>query len=257
MPAYRIAQVIFSLALIFFFVCWLTWNWPLWYFGITLLLYLALLAYGSFNIRLNFFTPGFHNGRRTEAKIALTFDDGPSAEHTPKVLELLKKYNAKATFFCIGKHIEQHPELLQRIHEEGHVIGNHSFSHSLWFDLFSKKKIIAEMQKTNDLVFSMTGKLTKIFRPPFGVTNPPIAKAVKKLGLKVVGWDIRSYDTMNKPVEVVLKNVFLKLKNGSVVLLHDNRKDTPKILEGILQRANERRLKCVDICELFDWKYYE
>lgn len=254
MSAYRIIQGVFSVVLLFFFIFWLFWDWPLWYFGLTLLLYILVIAYGSYNIRLNFFTKAFHSGPSTVPKIALTFDDGPSPEYTPQVLDLLKSYRAKATFFCIGRHIEHNPELLSRIHNEGHIIGNHSFSHHPLFDLYSKKKVISELQKTNDLIFNITGKLVKIFRPPFGVTNPPIAGAVKKLELKVVGWTIRSYDTMNRPADRIIGKVTRHLENGSVVLLHDNRRDTPKILEGILHYAQENRLKCVDICELFEWK---
>src|SRR5690606_14755810 len=128
MSAYRIVQGVFSIALLFFFISWLFWDLPLWYFGLALLLYALIIAYGSYNIRLNFFTKAFHSGPLSVPKIALTFDDGPSPEYTPQVLDILKLYRAKATFFCIGRHIERNPELLSRIYNEGHIVGNHSFS---------------------------------------------------------------------------------------------------------------------------------
>lgn len=256
MLPYRIVQIAFSIALFLLFFSWLKWAWPLWYFFIALTVCISIVAYGSYNIRLNFFTKALCHGKPEVPKIALTFDDGPSQEHTAAILEILKKYNARATFFCIGHKILANRELLQRIHQEGHAIGNHSYSHSLWFDFYSKKKVVAELQKTNELILSEMGKFPKLFRPPYGVTNPPIAGAVSKTGMKVIGWSIRSYDTMNRPAENVLKKVLPKIKSGSVILLHDDRQETPKILEGILQYVAEHQLKCVDICEMFELECY-
>ncbi len=257
MLPYRIIQIAFSFILFLLFFSWLMWAWPLWYFFIALIVYISIVAYGSYNIRLNFFAKTLCQGKPTEPKIALTFDDGPSQVHTPAILDVLRKYNAKATFFCIGHKIMANRELLQRIHQEGHTIGNHSYSHSLWFDFYSKKKVVAELQKTNDLILSETGKFPRLFRPPYGVTNPPIARAVSKTGMKTIGWSIRSYDTMKYPAEKVLKKVLPKIKNGSVILLHDDREETPKIVEGILQYASAHKLKCVDICEIFELECYE
>src|SRR5699024_7450184 len=103
------------------------------YYLLPTLLFLCLIVLGSANMRLNFFAKAYSTLKITEKTIALTFDDGPSAMYTPGVLQLLEQYQAKATFFCIGQNIENHPDLTKAILEKGHVLGNHSYSHSNFF----------------------------------------------------------------------------------------------------------------------------
>ncbi|TEB41353.1 polysaccharide deacetylase family protein, partial [Flavobacterium circumlabens] len=133
------------------------------------------------------------NPSEKEKKIALTFDDGPGP-FTVEVLELLKKYNANATFFCIGKNIENHPEIVKQIIEEGHLVGNHSYSHSKFFDFYNAAAITKELQKTDSLLEKFTPGKVKFFRPPYGVTTPSIRRALKITGHQVIGWNIRSLD---------------------------------------------------------------
>ncbi|MCD4793433.1 MAG: polysaccharide deacetylase family protein [Bacteroidales bacterium] len=173
-----------------------------------------------------------------KSKIHLTFDDGPDPNTTPKILKVLKKYNKKATFFCIGEKIEKHPEILKQIAEQGHEIGNHSYSHSYYFDFFRTSKVIKELDKTNKLIKKISGKDCIIFRPPFGVTNPNIAKAVKKLNLETIGWSIRSLDTV-KDKKTVLKRLE-KAKPGNIVLFHDTKTNTVEILEEFLRLKNKK-----------------
>ena len=139
------------------------------------------------------------NDLEKEKKISLTFDDGPGI-YTLEILDLLKKYNVKATFFCIGKNIEMYPEIIKQIIDEGHLIGNHSYGHSPFFDFYNAKKIIEEIQKTDTLLEKLTSKKINFFRPPYGVTTPSIRRAIKITGHKVIGWNIRSLDggTKNK-----------------------------------------------------------
>lgn len=123
----------------------------LWFLGIVLI-WIGINAVGSSRISSNYHVKAFcNNPLETEKKIALTFDDGPS-EFTLEVLELLKKYNAKATFFCIGKNIEKHPEIVKQIIAEGHLVGNHSYSHSKFFDFYHEDKITNELRKTDQLL---------------------------------------------------------------------------------------------------------
>lgn len=222
------------------------WPVPLLYYIVPSLLFVLLTGIGSANIRLNFFMEATHSLSTTESQtIALTFDDGPSLEYTPKVLALLEKYKANGTFFCIGEKITQLPNLIKTIHEKGHTIGNHSFSHRNSFPIFSKSRIVRELEQTNQWIYDITGVQCKLFRPPFGVTNPTIAKAVRILGMQTIGWNIRSFDTSIKNPDQVIKNVTSKIKPGAIILLHDDRPDVPKILEAILLYAQENNYTCV------------
>src|SRR5690606_17833233 len=110
------------------------------------------------------------------------FDDGPHPDFTPQILKLLRQHNAKATFFCIGKKVAQHPEIVKGIIAEGHIIGNHTYSHTKAFGFLSTKKVTDELQTTEETIERLTGLKTKLYRPAFGVTNPNISTAVKLLG---------------------------------------------------------------------------
>lgn len=203
----------------------------LWYL-LFLLAYLSILFTGSKNICSQFYTK-VKCTDENKSKIHLTFDDGPHPEITPQILNILKKHNQKAIFFCTGKNIEKYQEVSKQIINEGHTIGNHSFSHSIYFDFFSSKKIIDELEKTNQLIKNVTGEDCKIFRPPYGVTNPNISKAVKILNLQIIGWNIRSLDTV-KSKKTVLKRL-QKSKNGDIILFHDTQKQSPEILDEFLR----------------------
>ncbi len=218
------------------------------FYLLLVLLFCLLIAAGSSVMRLQFFMPAFTNISTPNKIIALTFDDGPHPEYTPVILELLEKYDAKASFFCIGKHVKEHPRLTKSIKDKGHAVGNHSYSHSNLFPLFGKKKIKDELEYTNALIAEATGKAGTLFRPPFGITNPKIASAVNSLSLKTIGWSIRSFDTSAAP-EKVIKRVTSRIKPGSVILLHDNRVQTLKILEAILLYAQKNNYKCVPITD--------
>ncbi|NPA68249.1 MAG: polysaccharide deacetylase family protein [Chlorobi bacterium] len=210
----------------------------LWYL-IPLFIWLTILFIGSKNICSQFYTE-VKCMSDDKSKILLTFDDGPHPEITPQILKVLKKHNQKAIFFCIGKNIEKYPEIAKQIIAEGHTIGNHSFSHSYFFDFFSTKKIIKELEKTNIIIEKLTGENCDIFRPPYGVTNPNIAKAVKILNLRVAGWNIRSLDTVKNKKQVLKR--LKKAKPGDIVLFHDTKKDTPEILNDFL-RLNQTKTK--------------
>ncbi|MGK7389876.1 MAG: polysaccharide deacetylase family protein [Candidatus Cyclobacteriaceae bacterium M2_1C_046] len=210
-------------------------------------LFFIILAIGSAKIQLDFFTKGHHSLDTDEKAISLTFDDGPHPVYTPQILSILDRYKAKATFFCIGKHIEAHEDVLQEISKRGHRVGNHSYSHSYFFSFLSSKRVIKEINKTNVLIHSITGKDCNIFRPPYGVTNPPIARAINLLSMKLIGWNIRSFDTSTKDPKMVVRRVIKKIKPGAVILLHDNRKNTPEILDAILQYTSKNNYKYLHV----------
>lgn len=213
---------------------------------ILIVVFMLLIAAGSSYMSLQFFTRAYTQILTSEKVLALTFDDGPHPEYTPAILNLLEKYNAKATFFCIGKMIEANKELTKMIKDKGHTLGNHSHSHSYFFSMFRKKRVEWELIDTNNLISETTGTECTYFRPPYGVTNPPIASAVKSLSLKVIGWNIRSFDTTAAP-DKVIKKVVSQIKPGSIILLHDNRPQTVNILEAILLHTRKTNYKCVSI----------
>lgn len=218
--------------------------------------FIAISIYGSFRISSNYHVKAFcNNPSETEKKIALTFDDGPSV-FTLEVLDLLKKYNAKATFFCIGKNIEAHPEILQRIIEEGHLVGNHSYSHSKFFDFYTYPAIIEELQKTDKLLEKFTSKKINFFRPPYGVTTPSIRRALKFTKHKVIGWNIRSLDGGTKNQELILNRIKKRVSPGGIVLLHDTGSHSVSVLEQFLQFLQQNKYEVISVEELLNLKAY-
>jgi len=196
-------------------------------------LFSAVVIWGSFDIGLGYFTNSITHKRTKIKEVALTFDDGPT-EFTPKFLDILKENNVKATFFCIGKQIEKHPEIFQRIIAEGHTIGNHTYLHSDKTGFLSTSKMVEEIQKCDEVIEKFGNMKTDLYRPPFGVTNPNIAKAIKKTHKKSICWNIRSFDTVIEDEKKIYNKVTKKLKKGSIILLHDTSEKTYQVLVEIL-----------------------
>ena len=161
-------------------------------YGWLLFIYLSILFCGSYFIRLGFFLKSICSGPAKEKCIAISFDDGPAGENTDRILDILKDYQVQAAFFCIGKNISGREEQLNRMIQEGHIIGNHSFSHHRFFDLFSAEKMLGELNEMSQSCRSITGYSPRFFRPPYGVTNPNLRKAVTQGGFISIGWSIRS-----------------------------------------------------------------
>ena len=221
--------------------------------GITLL-YLASTAYGSYEIEANYFIKSINSGKGKG--IALTFDDGPDPETTPAILSILKEAKIKATFFVIGKKAELYPELVRQIDEEGHIVANHSYSHSWGIGFFSTNRLSADMAKCNEVVKLAIGKTPLLFRPPFGVTNPRYSGALKTNGLLSIGWSIRSMDTQAKNKYQVIDKVMSKLKKGNIVLLHDNLPVTVAALEDIIEHCKNKRFHLEPLSKVISQEPY-
>ena len=174
----------------------------------------------------------------TENKIYLTFDDGPIPEITVWVLEELKKHDAKATFFCIGHNIEKHPGIFEKVINEGHSIGNHTFNHlNGWktsTEEYLKNTFLCEEQILESKICNLK---SKIFRPPYGKIKPSQSKKLRRLGYKIIMWDVLSadYDTSISP-EKCLENVLQNVSSGSIIVFHDSVKAFPN-LEYTLPKA--------------------
>lgn len=157
------------------------------------------------------------NMDRSQKKIYLTFDDGPIPGLTEWVLDELKKFHVKASFFCVGANILKHPEIFERIKREGHVVANHTMSHIKGF-----KHTVSEYMREVDDCAKLVGNL--IFRPPYGQLKRAQYKALIQRGYKIILWDIISYDYEIISGEKCLGNVIRGRKNGSIVIFHDNLK---------------------------------
>lgn len=184
----------------------------------------------------------------SENKIYLTFDDGPTPEITEWVLEELQKYNAKASFFCIGKNIEKHPEILQKVIEEDHSIGNHTFDHLNGWKTPTKEYIenfkLCE-ESISNLKSEILNLKSKIFRPPYGKIKPSQAKKLRQLGYKIIMWDVLSadFDSTISP-EKCLENVLNNVTSGSVIVFHDSVKAFPNLkytLPKVLKILKEKK----------------
>ena len=177
-------------------------------------------------------------------ELYLTFDDGPTPEITEWVLQSLKRYNAKATFFCIGTNINNHPEIFQKILDEEHTIGNHTYNHLKGWKHKTKdyyKDVLKTERVINDFT---TNTSTALFRPPYGKFKNKQSKKLLERGYRVILWDILSYDWDNSvPEETCLNNVISAAKEGSIVVFHDIEKASRNLkyaLPKVLKYYNER-----------------
>jgi peptidoglycan-N-acetylglucosamine deacetylase len=212
--------------------------------------YIYLLVMGSLKICSGFYMDVSCRGGSEEKVIALTFDDGPDINHTPHILEILEKHQVRATFFVIGSKAEKQENILRQIVSQGHSIGNHSYSHAFFFDLFGRKKMEQDLQKADELIMKVTGKKPVLFRPPYGVTNPVLARVVKKLGYRAIGWSVRSLDTVLKDEGKVIERIKDRLHPGAVILMHDDREVTVRVIEKIIFMVKEEGYRFVGIEEL-------
>ena len=190
------------------------------------------------------------NKAKSKKELYLTFDDGPTPEITATVLGILKTYSAKATFFCIGKNVENHSDIYNRILEDGHTIGNHTQNHMKGWKVSTKTYLRNTVEAQNCLVSKIENpefQIPKIFRPPYGKIKPKQVKKLTKLGYQIVMWDVLSLD-WDKDVskEQCLKNVIDHSEKGSIIVFHDSYKASknmlytlPKVLEHFSNKGFE------------------
>lgn len=185
--------------------------------------------------------------RQAEAKrIALTFDDGPNANTTPKILDLLKKYNVKATFFVLGQQIAGKEDLLKRMVADGHEIANHSWSHPNLTKLpLAEAK--AEIEKTQEAIAAVTGIRPSLVRTPYGAVNQAVLDAI---GLPMVAWSVDSRDWESRNPKAIFNEVTGHVQTGSIILLHDIQPSTVEALEPLLQQLQHAGYQSVTASQL-------
>jgi len=153
-------------------------------------------------------------------QLALTYDDGPNDPHTLRLLEVLAKHNVHATFFLIGRYVQQRPDIVREIVKAGHVIGNHTFTHPL-LTLKGKSEIRRELADCRSALEDAVGQHSNLFRPPFGGRRPAVLRIARELGLEPVMWNVTGYDWNAPPAAVIEQKVAKQMRGGDVILLHD------------------------------------
>ena len=216
------------------------------------------LVWASADVGSNVYLKSVCKGAVKDKVVTLTFDDGPDELMTPKVLDVLKRYDIKAVFFLIGEKVDKNPDIVRRIVEEGHIVANHTYSHSGLFPLSGKGKVMHELQKCGESIKNAIGRYPLLFRPPFGVTNPIIGRAVNAQGLKTIGWSIRSLDTVDgKTRAEILRKVEAKLHPGAIILLHDRCAKSDELLESIIESALNRNYSFIPLDKMLKIDVYE
>jgi peptidoglycan-N-acetylglucosamine deacetylase len=202
-----------------------------------------ILAWGSANVCSGIYLESYCSVKNKGRVLALTFDDGPDSKSTHMILDILKEQNIHAAFFCTGEKAEKEPGIIRRIDSEGHIIGNHSYSHHFFFDLFSEKRMTRDVMRSDSVISGILGKKMKLFRPPYGVTNPVLARVLKKSGHRVIGWSLKSNDTKNPGREKLLKRLVLKIRSGGIILFHDDRMLTAEVLHEFISAARGKNYR--------------
>jgi peptidoglycan/xylan/chitin deacetylase (PgdA/CDA1 family) len=182
--------------------------------------------------------------------IAMTFDDGPSAALTPKLLDLLAAHHIKATFFVIGENVAEHPEIVARAAREGHEIANHSWSHPN-FGKMSDESVRRQLQQTDDVIKNATGKRPRLMRPPYGSITAREKRWIHdEFGYDIILWDVDPYD-WKRPGPAVVRNRILKeTRPGSIVLSHDIHPGTIEAMPSTFDELEAKGFKFVTVSEL-------
>ena len=187
--------------------------------------------------------------------IALTIDDGPDPSVTPQVLDLLERYAAPATFFCIGEKAARYPDLCREIVRRGHAVENHSQHHRHYFSLMGYSAIRRELQAAQETLAAITGQRPLFFRAPAGLRNPLLDPVLARLGLRLASWSARGFDTRSGDAERVKSRLLRGLRAGAILLVHDGnaartRDGIPVILEvlpAVLSAARDADLHFVTL----------
>jgi len=195
---------------------------PFWFAIAAMFAYLALCGFGIAFPRCEMYADVIASGPVGRSRVALTFDDGPDPETTPKVLLALREHNCKATFFVIARKVEQYPELVHSIIQDGHELGLHGYAHDRLTAWHAPSWIVEDIRKAQAVLLQLTQQEVFWYRPPIGHVSPRTAEAVRKADVELVAWSVRCLDGVRSATpERVLACVKRKLRDGAIVMLHD------------------------------------
>ncbi|UNC93798.1 polysaccharide deacetylase family sporulation protein PdaB [Candidatus Contubernalis alkalaceticus] len=191
-----------------------------------------------------------------EKKVAISFDACWGAEYTPKILEVLRENDLKTTFFLTGFWLEKYPDMVKQISEEGHEIGNHTYTHP-HLNTLSEAEIKSEIEKTHRLIKDICGQEANLFRPPFGEYSNKVIKTLDECGYKTIQWSVDSLDWKEGGKESIVNRVTSMAHNGAIILFHNNGEYTAEALPEIIEKLTDEGFTIVPISELlYSNNYY-
>jgi peptidoglycan/xylan/chitin deacetylase (PgdA/CDA1 family) len=192
----------------------------------------------------------YAQARVDQPYIAMTFDDGPSAENTPRLLEMLKQRNIKATFFLIGQNASSNPDLVRRILAEGHEIGNHSWTHPQLSKL-SDDRVTAEITQTQDAIKDASGFTPTLLRPPYGAITPRQREWIEnRFGLNIILWSVDPFDWKRPGASVITQRILSQTRPGAIILSHDIHKQTVDAMPATLDALIAKGYKFATVSQL-------
>jgi peptidoglycan/xylan/chitin deacetylase (PgdA/CDA1 family) len=214
-------------------------------------------GYQSMSPTGQWYGPTFAHGMRGSKQIALTFDDGPNDPHTLNLLDILARNNVRATFFMIGRFVQQRPDIARAVAQGGHVIGNHTFTHPLLI-FKSEAETRSELLDCRHALQDAIGEHSKLFRPPFGGRRPATLRIARELGFQTMMWNVTGYDWNAPPAAVIEKKIARQMRGGDVILLHDgghraigaDREQTVIATENLIRRYRDQGYEFVTVDEL-------
>lgn len=217
----------------------------------------ALFIYAVFERRAPVFGRIVSRGRPRAPAIALTFDDGPTEPYTSQILDVLRQFGARATFFVLGARAERTPEVVRRAAREGHEIGNHTWDH-VALPLRAPSAMRVTIRRTSDTVQNITGERPRVFRAPFGWRNPWLDGAARREGCVPIAWTVGVHDTDRPGVDAIVSRAIEGFVDGSILLLHDGRSFDPNpdasqvvaALPHIVREAQHRGFRLLTVSEL-------
>jgi peptidoglycan-N-acetylglucosamine deacetylase len=215
-------------------------------------------ALGVFHPRAMLFGPVVWRGSPNSLAVALTFDDGPDPHYTGRIAEILNAHRVRATFFCIGRNLELYGALAKSLHGAGHQLENHTYSHNTGRDLFSTARLVKDLQRCQDVLRDLTGRVPTYYRPAVGIRNPPVHAAARALGLTVVTWTHAARDGVFALTPPRARSFAERAGAGSILALHDGQRlgnsalgeHTIRQLPLLLNRLKERGFSFQTLTEL-------
>lgn len=249
----------FALAAVVALVVGMIWGgWPVVLAAPVCVVIVVLITDGIARPASALFYPTLTHGPRDRRRVALTFDDGPDPDTTPRVLDALAASGARATFFVIGQSLERHPELARRLVEEGHVLGNHSWQHSRFQNFRFRKWQRREIARCEHAIANVVNTARSgLYRPPMGLKIGELCRELWHKRLTLVAWSLHSHDTRLASAEQIARRVLSRVRGGDIILLHDGHdlpgRHRPYCVEAvklILKGLDEKDLQCVTIPDL-------
>jgi peptidoglycan-N-acetylglucosamine deacetylase len=234
--------------------------------GIIVLLtipYLAVFLWGIFDLKSNFFIRAYVRHKGSKNRIAITFDDGPDPALTGDVLDLLARFGFKATFFVIGEKAKACPDLVRRAVSEGHIIGCHDLSHSVFSNFRMTSAMLRDIGEAQNIIGPLAGAKPLLYRPPVGLANPHLGNALARLSMHCIGWNRSVRDAGNRHGKNILSIGKIPVKKGDVILLHDclpkpgYKIEVLRQFELLFEAIKSRGLEPVGVEDLFEIAAYD